>query len=240
MNNYLNRINLKGLIIILFSRLFLFAFFQMLIALVLSSWLKSEKYWLLTATLTNIISIVLLVYLLKKEGIKYLSLFRFGKEKWIKDFSIFIGLAIISMPVVLLPSLTLSEWIWGNTTYYHQVLFQSIPKYMIYLLLFAFPLTMGFAVLPAYFGYIMPRLKNNFRYNCIALFLPVVFFSLEHCTMPLIFDIQFIIFRSLMYLPFVFILGFALYKRPALLPYLSILYGLIYTLPVISLITGVY
>jgi hypothetical protein len=47
-------------IAILTSRLGLFLIFQALIALLASSWETSEHYWLLTATLTNIVSIILL------------------------------------------------------------------------------------------------------------------------------------------------------------------------------------
>ena len=71
----------------LFSRLLLFVFFQAGIALVLHSWAQSQKYWLLTATLTNVVSIVLLVALLKREGVKYLSLFRFNKNLFKKDLA---------------------------------------------------------------------------------------------------------------------------------------------------------
>jgi hypothetical protein len=237
MKNNSNIISLKGLFIVLFSRLILFAFFQVLIALLLFSWLESVKYWLLTATLTNTVSIILLKTLLKKERIKYFSLFGFTKNKWGIDFLITIILLLISVPLILVPSLSFSNALWGNTVYYHQVLFQPIPKYIIYFLLFAFPASMCFAELTTYFGYIMPRLKNNFKQNWIAFLLPVVFLSIQYCTLPLVFEAKFILFRSLMYLPYALMLGIALYKRPTLLPYLAILYGFIYTLPVITLLT---
>lgn len=54
--------------LILVSRLALFMVFQALIALLANSWENSEKYWLLTATLTNIISIALLFMLFKRDG----------------------------------------------------------------------------------------------------------------------------------------------------------------------------
>jgi hypothetical protein len=240
MENNSNVISSKGLIIMLFSRIFLFAFFQVLIALLFFSWIESVKYWLLTATLANFISIILLNILLKKEGIKYFSLFRFTKNKWGLDLIIFLILILISIPVILIPSLSLSQFFWGNTVYYHQVLFQPIPKYIIYFLLIAFPITMCLAELTTYYGYIMPRLKINFQQKWIAFLLPVIFLSIQNCTLPLVFEAKFILFRGLMYLPYTLMLGIALYKRPTLLPYLAILYGIIYTLPVITLLTKEY
>jgi hypothetical protein len=90
-----------GLITLLFSRLFLFAFFQSMIALLLNSWTESEKYWLLTATLTNIVSIIILAILFRREGTKYLSIFRFSKSGRKKDMLIFLALIVLSIPLVL-------------------------------------------------------------------------------------------------------------------------------------------
>jgi hypothetical protein len=240
MNKYPASTGLKGSILLLFSRLLLFAVFQVLIALFLSSIIESEKYWLLSATLTNIVSIAILIILLKRDGIKYFSLFRFSKQNRLTDFLIFLGLLLISMPVILIPSLSLSNLFWGNTTYYHQVLFQTIPKCLIYFLLVVFPVSVVFAELPMYFGYIMPKLKNHVKYNWSIFLLPVLFLSLQDCTLPMVFELKFIIFRGIMYLPFSFMLGFALFKRPSLLPYMSILEGIIYTLPVIMQLTEEY
>lgn len=226
-NNNAVGINRKGLMAMLCSRLLLFAFFQGLIALWSNSWLESGKYWMLAATLTNIVSIVLLARLFKQEGMGYFTLFRFSKSQWKKDITLFLGIALLSIPLVLVPSLMLSNWLWGNTTYYHQVLFQSMPLYMVYFLLVAFPVTIAFAELPTYFGYIMPRLKKSLTPKWLALSLPVFFLAIQHCTLPLVFEAKFIFFRGLMYMPLALMLGIALHKRPSLLPYLAILHGLL-------------
>ncbi len=93
--------NIKSLLLLLFSRTFLFAFFQVIVALLLSSWSQSERYWMLTATLTNIVSIFFLYTLFRKEKADYLSIFRFRKDFWKKDLLLFSGLAILSVLVVL-------------------------------------------------------------------------------------------------------------------------------------------
>jgi len=62
------------------SRLILFLLFQVIIALIASSWSVSEKYWLLSATLTNIVSIVLLLLIFRAEGRNYFSLFKFNSK----------------------------------------------------------------------------------------------------------------------------------------------------------------
>lgn len=222
---------MKRLIILLFSRLFLFLIFQIIIALILTSWEGSVKYWTITATLTNIISIITLFFLLKQENISFFSIFRYRGTKWKTDLIWFLILFIISVPVAIAPSLALSKLLWGNTEYYHQVLFQPINHQLLFFLLFLYPITTGLAELTLYFGYIMPGLKNHIKLRWLVILLPVIAFSFQHCTLPLVFDAKFILFRGIMYLFFALIYGIALYKRPTLLPWLAILQMLIYILP---------
>ena len=49
------------------SRLVLFLVFQAIIALIFRSWEDSQTYWLLSATFTNIVSIILLVVLFRAD-----------------------------------------------------------------------------------------------------------------------------------------------------------------------------
>jgi hypothetical protein len=220
----------------MFSRLFLFLLFQMLLAFVLKSWDVSIKYWTLSATMTNIISIVLLYALFKHENISCFSLFRFQKTQWKTDLIWFLILFVISVPIAIIPSLALSNLFWGNTEYYHQVLFQPVNQNLLYFLLLMYPVTTGIAELPTYFGYIMPRLKIHLKANWLVIAMPVIAFSIQHCTLPLVFEAKFILFRGIMYLLFALVFGIALYKRPSLLPWLTILQILIYFLPMLMLL----
>jgi hypothetical protein len=209
----------------------------MLIALFLSSWIKSISFWPLTATITNVFSIIILIYLLKKEKIPFSSLFRFQKEKTRTDIIWFVILLIISVPLAIVPSLVLSNLLWGNTEYYHQVLFQPVNKILLYFLLIAYPISTGLAELTTYFGYVMPRLKDQLKSQWIIVALPVIAFSVQHCTLPLVFESKFIFFRGIMYLLFSLVFGFSIYKRPSLLPWLVILQVPIYILPMTMMLS---
>jgi hypothetical protein len=238
MLTHLKEIRTKGLILVFISRLLLFAFFQGLLALLFRSWKESEKYWLVTATLTNAVSIFALARLFKQEGLRYLSIFQLPKAGRKKDLLITAGLSLLSIPLVLLPSLLLSRLFWGNTLHYEQVLFQPVSLYLTYALIVLFPVTIALAELPTYFGYVLPRLKKRMRAKWLAVFLPILFLSIQHCTMPLVFDLRFILFRGLMYLPFAVMLGVAMNKRASLLPYLAFLHGLLDMLTVMMLLTN--
>lgn len=213
------------LMTLLVSRLFLFLLFQCLIALVLRSWPRSEGYWLLTATLTNLVSIALLFHLFSREGRSYLSLFRFDRLTFRKDIRVFILLALLAGPVAMGPNYLLSRWLWSDAAIPYEMLFRPVESWLAIILLFAFPVTISLAELATYFGYIMPRLMDGLRSKWLAVALPVLFLSLQHITLPFIPDLRFILYRGLVFLPFAALIGIALYKRPTLFPYFAILHG---------------
>jgi hypothetical protein len=105
-------------------------------------------------------------------------------------------------------------------------MFQRISLPLVYILLVLFPITIGFAELATYFGYVMPKLKKCFSQKWLAIFLPVIFLSLQHAALPLVFDARFMVYRGLMYCPFALFAGAILYKRPSLLPYFAIMHGI--------------
>jgi len=165
-----------------------------------------------------------------------LHIFRFDKQNWKRDATLFCFLFLLLIPLALAPNYFLSKCFWDDPNIPYRILFQPISNYWAYFLLIAFPVTIAFAELATYFGYIMPRLENVLEKNWLAVFLPVIFLSLQHCCLPLVFDTKFIIYRGLMYLPFALFIGIALRRRPRLLPYFVILHGLMDMQAVVMLI----
>ncbi len=208
------------------SRLILFLFFQSAVAVLLNSWETSQKYWLLTATLTNIVSIILLISIFKREGRRFIDLFRFSRVSFRKDLLIFVGLTLIMGPVVFFPNNYLSVWLWGNVDIPFKMMFLPIENWLLYVLLLAFPITITFAELATYFGYIMPRLEKQLNKKWISILIPVLFLSIQHCTLPFIPDVKFIIYRGLVFLPFALFLGLSIRFRPTLFPYFVVMHGI--------------
>ena len=216
---------LPQLLALLASRLFLFLLFQCITALVMSSWMRSEGYWLLAATLTNLVSIALLFYLFRSEGWSYLSLFRFDRLTYRKDVRVFIMLALLTGPVAFVPNFLLSKWLWADPAIPYEMMFRPMESWLAIIMLVVFPVTITLAELATYFGYIMPRLMGGLRSKWLGVALPVLFLSLQHITLPFIPDLKFILYRGLVFLPFAALIGIALYKRPTLFPYFAILHG---------------
>lgn len=208
------------------SRLVLFLFFQILIALFSGSWKLSERYWLLSATLTNIVSIVLLWILFRKEGLRFINIFRFERSTIKRDLLLFLGITLIAGPVVFAPGYLLSNFLWNDPEVPTALMFGRIEPWVAYTLLLVFPVTIAMAELATYFVYIMPRLKLQVKPPWLALLLPVLFLSLQHCTLPFIPDVDFLIYRALVFLPFAALIGVSLWFRPTLFPWFAILHGL--------------
>ncbi len=210
---------------LLASRLVLFLIFQALIALIAHSWHTSERYWLLTATLTNMISILLLFFLFRLDGKNFRHLFKIETTHLKKDIIIFLMLAIFSVALVLAPGYFLSLLLWNDPNVPTEMLFGTIESWLAYILLIAFPLTIAFAELGTYFGYIMPQLKKQLKVKWLSVLLPVIFLSLQHCTLPFIPDFNFIVYRAFVFLPFAALIGISIYYRPSLFPYFAVLHG---------------
>ena len=212
--------------LLLVSRLSLFLVFQALIALLFNSWESSEKYWLLTATLTNIVGIALLFKLFKRDGREYFQIFSLNRANIKKDIYAFLALALLSVPLVFLPGYFLSIMIWGDSNVPTEMMFGPIEKWLTYILLIVFPVTIAFAELATYFVYIMPKLKEQLKVKWLAVLLPIVFLSIQHCTLPFIPDFNFILYRALVFLPFAILIGVSIYYRPSLFIYFAVLHGM--------------
>lgn len=221
-----NGIHTISLWALLVSRLMLFLLFQSLLALILNSWQVSQKYWLLTATMTNFVSILLLYFLFKRENQTFLSLFRFNRLTFRKDLLLFLGLTLLIGFLVFISNELLINGLWVNPDVPVKLMFQPIEQWMAFILLFAFPITIAFAELATYFGYIMPQLEKKMKSRWMSLLLPVLFLSIQHCTLPFIPDIKFIIYRGLVFLPFALLLGIFIRLRPTLFPFFAILHGM--------------
>jgi hypothetical protein len=216
----------------LISRSVLFLLFQLLITLLLaltgtaSAWNESTRYWTFLAFLANFASLYLLVRVFNAEGKRFWDILRFSRETWKTDLIWFIGFTILSMPIAAAPREPLAAAIFGDPLIATNMLFQPLPTWA-FALSFLFPLTIWFAELPTYFGYVMPRLEAQFKNGWLAWFIASFFLAAQHIFLPLILDGGYLVWRFGMFLPFALVTGLAVKLRPSLLPYLVIGHALI-------------
>ncbi len=215
------------------ARLALFAFWQMVIAVILAlgqvsdAWLAAAAWWPITATLTNLVCLGLLGHLYQQEGRRFSEIFHIQRQTMKKDLLILLGTLIVAGPVAFLPNILTATWLFGTQAAALELFLQPLPAWGFTLAIILFPVTMALAELPTYFAYSMPRLEAQTGRRWLATLLASLFLAAQHVTLPLIFDSPFLAWRLLMYLPFALLVGLLLRWRPQLLPYLVVVHGLL-------------
>lgn len=217
--------------LMLISRSVLFLLFQGLIALVLaatggtSAWNESARWWTFVAFLANFASLYLLVRVFKAEGKRYWDILRFSRETWKTDLLWLLGFIVIGMPIAAAVKDPLAVTIFGDAMTPTTMLFRPLPTWA-FILSFLFPLTIWFAELPTYFGYVMPRLEEQLKNGWVAWLIASFFLAAQHIFLPLILNGGYLVWRLGMFLPFALFTGLVLKFRPSLLPYFVIVHAL--------------
>ena len=178
------------------------------------------------AFLANFASVYLLVRVFKTEGKRYWEAIRFSRATVKTDLIWFFASSLIGMPIAAAPMNILGAWIFGDPMTPTYMLFRPLPMWA-FALSFLFPLTIAFAELPTYFGYVMPRLAIQLKNGWLTWLIASLALAAQHIFLPLILDGGFILWRLLMYLPFALFAGLMIKLRPTLLPYYMIVHALI-------------
>lgn len=218
--------------LMLVSRISLFIGIQAIFALGFllagssSAWDNSANWWPFVVTSTNIVCIALLVWLFKREDKRYWDIFRIRKEHIKSDLLALLGITIILGPVAFLPNIWLGSLLFEDPQETLDMLVRPLPLWAAITGMILFPLTQGLAEIPTYFSYTMPRFEEHEMPRWLAVSLPAFFLGIQHCAIPLLFDLRFFSWRILMYIPFAFLVGIVMRWRPRLLPYLAIIHVL--------------
>jgi len=213
-------------------RLLGFAAFQGVIAVTLlfsgrgDAWDASVAWWPIAAVLTNLVTLALLIRLLRREGQRWWDLFRVDTAHVGRDAVTVLGLAVVSVVLILVPNFGLARLLFGDAEAPLATIIQPLPLWAALAALVLFPTTIALAELATYFGYVQPRLEVVTGRAWVAVALAAGFLSLQHATLPLVFEWRFVVWRSLMFAPFALLLAVVLRWRPRLLPYLAVLHGL--------------
>jgi len=216
--------------VMLFSRITLFVVFQFCFYIMFfvsdkaDPWMMAAAYWPFVMILTNIVCMILLSSLLKREGSQFRDFFAIKKDTLLKDSILSLALFGVVGVLGFLPSPLLGNWFFGDVMIGNRLFFQPLPLWAAVVTLVFFPLSMPFGELTTYFGYVMPRLELSTRSKICAIILPALMLSLQHAALPLLFNLggMFLLWRAVVFLPFAFSLAFIIRWRPRLLPFFLI------------------
>jgi len=188
------------------------------------AWEDGADWWLLSVALADLACLFLLIHVFKAEGKSYWDLFRINRATLKGDLLALVVVTILVAPFASLPNIWLGQVLFGNPEATLELIVRPLPFWAVYLAIFSFSIAQGFTELPTYFGYIMPRLESQGLNRWLAIFIPGLMLGLQHIAAPLLFDMRFIAWRSLMFIPFALVTGIALRWRPRILPYFIVVH----------------
>ena len=159
-----------------------------------------SNWWSIVATIVNIITILLLVFISKKMNIGYLKLINYEKGKTKIKQIIIISLIVLFVGTF---GMYLAGFIcYGKFPYAAPMMIAPIPLVLAIINFIILPLTVPFAEDGLYLGCGVNSFKNKY----MAILIPAFFYALQHSFIPTLFDGKYIIYRFLSFLPLTIIL----------------------------------
>jgi hypothetical protein len=203
-----------------------------------AAWRDAADWWLATFALVSVVNLVVLRWLLHREGGRLRDLYRPSADR-LADLK-WAGVALLlAGPIAFIPNLALAALLWSSPEVGSDLIFRSLPVLAAVTLVVAFPVVHAMAELPTYFGYVMPRLAVLVDSRWQALLVTALVLSLQHIALPLLFDWRYAVWRALMFLPFALLIGFVVMRRQTSLPYLVVGHALIdASLPILVLLVS--
>ena len=166
-----------------------------------------SNWWSIVATIVNIITIILLICITKKMNISYSKLINYEKGKTKIKNVIIVSLIVLFVGTI---GMYLSGFIcYGKFPYAAPMMIEPIPLILAIINFILLPLTVSFAEDGLYLGCGVNSFKNKY----MAIIVPAVFYALQHCFIPTLFDGKYIIYRFLSFLPLTIILCWYYHKH---------------------------
>jgi len=158
---------------------------------------------------------------MKGENKKYSDLLQIDRKLIKNDLKMF---AVILLPSLLIGAAGMfggAYAIYGDLASMEQMN-RTPPIWAAYIVLLLFPATIALVELPLYFAYSFQRIENAFNARFLAFIGAAFFLSIQHIFIPLIFDIQFMVWRFLSFLPLALFLGNVYMRKRRMLPLIAV------------------
>lgn len=159
-----------------------------------------SHWWSVIASAVNILTILLLFLVARKQGGSYWKLINYEKGKTTPKQII----AMIAMIVLVgMGGMYLAGFVcYGVIPYAAPMLIAPIPLWLAILNIPLLPITTAFAEDGLYLGCGVNQIKNKYA----AILVPAFFFALQHSFIPTLLDGKYILYRFLSFLPLTIIL----------------------------------
>ncbi len=171
-----------------------------------------SNWWSVTASVANVLTILMLIFVCKKQKVTFKELINYKKNTTSIKQILLVSLFIV---LIGMGGMYLVGYIcYGVIPYAAPMMIAPIPAWLSIVNFFILPVTTAFAEDGLYLGCGVNRLNNKYS----AIFIPAFFFALQHSFIPVLFDLKYILYRFLSFLPLTVILCWYYYKKRNPLP----------------------
>lgn len=179
------------------------------------------NWWTVVVTAVNVITIALLVIAARRSGMTYKELINY--KRGVTRVRGVIGMIVIVF-LLGMGCMYLTAFLLYGTVMPEPAVKMAAPIPAVFAVInfLLFPVTVPFAEDGLYLGYGVNRIKND----TLAIIVPAFFFAVQHCFIPVFFDVRYILYRFLSFLPLTLVLCWHYRKHRNPLP-IMIGHGLI-------------
>lgn len=173
------------------------------------------KWWSIVASFCNILTIIILLLLCRKENTTYIKMMRYkkGTTKILEVILFSIVVLLVGIGGMYLAGILCYK----QFPYLAVTLIEPIPLWIAVGNMFILPITTTLAEDGLYLGYAINRIDNKWA----AILMPAIFYSIQHSFIPLIFNIQYMTYRFLSFLPLTLLMCYWYYKKRNPVPLMS-------------------
>ncbi len=159
-----------------------------------------SNWWSIVASCVNVLTILLLVLVAKKNGATYKQLINYEKGNTKASQIVLISLLIVALGM---GGMYLAGFVcYGKFPYAAPMMIAPIAPWLAILNVFVLPVSTALAEDGLYLGIGVNHIRNKH----LAILVPAFFFALQHSFIPLLFDTRYIIYRFISFLPLTVIL----------------------------------
>lgn len=166
-----------------------------------------SKWWMVIAILVNILTIIYLITIAKKNNSTYKDYINHTNKGKIKN-------TIFTVIIMLILGMS-GLWIFSFLIYGYipVTTIQPLPILAAVTCFILLPITTLLAELPFYMGYCSKLIQDRTGNEKLSITYPLFFYALQHSFIPLLFDYRHILSRFLMFVPLLIYIGFKYRKN---------------------------
>jgi len=217
------RVAWKWPLAIVFARLFFALFAQSLIATLFfikssSPYQAAADWWPVYGTLIDLGCLILIIWQLKKEGLRFRDLLNLDPRHLALD--ILLGLCFILwvFPLAIAGITGCSLLIFGSP--HPPAIYHPLPIWAAAYSLLIFPVVWGLTEQCTYQGYALARLEALLPHPAFAIAMVAFGWGIQHIALPLIFDWHYMLYRFLSFLPLAVVMTIVYLRTRRLIPFI--------------------